>query len=382
MLISKILLKNWRNFRSVDAKLGYRAFLVGPNASGKSNFLDAIRFLRDIAKTGGGLQKAVQERGGLTKIRCLAARQDPDVEFEIHISDDLGDKPKWIYAIGIAQEVRGYRQAYLKYERVWKEKQQILNRPDDQDVADNLRLTQTHLEQINANLLFRAIANFFESIQYLHIVPQLVRHPDAFPGPGIPGDPFGLSFLDRLAQVPEKTRKSRLGKIGEALRSAVPQLKELSFVRDDRGLAHLEAVYEHWRPHAGKQREDQFSDGTIRLIGLLWSLFESDSVLLLEEPELSLHPGIVKLLPALIYRLLREKKRQIIITTHSADLLSDRGIGAGETLILRPHQEGTEVEKASDLGEVTDLLNAGLTIADAVLPRTLPLKLDQLNLFE
>ncbi len=80
MFVSHVRLKNWRNFRKVDVKLGYRVFAVGPNASGKSNFLDAFRFLRDIAKQGGGLQKAVADRGGLSKIRCLAARRYPDVE--------------------------------------------------------------------------------------------------------------------------------------------------------------------------------------------------------------------------------------------------------------------------------------------------------------
>ena len=59
MIVSSIKLKNWKNFQNVDVKLKERVFVVGPNASGKSNFLDVFRFLRDIAKPGGGLQKAV-----------------------------------------------------------------------------------------------------------------------------------------------------------------------------------------------------------------------------------------------------------------------------------------------------------------------------------
>src|SRR4030042_925642 len=98
MIISHIVLKNWRNFRHVDVDLGNRVFLVGPNASGKSNFLDAIRFLRDIAKPGGGLQKAVTERGGLSKIRCLAARQNPDIEIKVKLSDYSNDEALWTYA--------------------------------------------------------------------------------------------------------------------------------------------------------------------------------------------------------------------------------------------------------------------------------------------
>lgn len=67
-------LENWRNFRHLEADLGQRVFLIGPNAPGKSNFLDAFRVLRDIV-TEGGLQKAVQRRaGGFSALRCLAAR--------------------------------------------------------------------------------------------------------------------------------------------------------------------------------------------------------------------------------------------------------------------------------------------------------------------
>jgi hypothetical protein len=55
MRFSRIVLENWRNFKRVDVPLQSRAFLVGPNASGKSNFLDAFRFLHDVAASGGGL---------------------------------------------------------------------------------------------------------------------------------------------------------------------------------------------------------------------------------------------------------------------------------------------------------------------------------------
>src|ERR1700676_5485248 len=106
MIITKLILKNWRNFLSVDVDLGPRVFVAGPNASGKSNLLDVFAFLRDIAKAGGGLQKAVNERGGIAKLRCLAARRYPDVEIEVQVADN---GTLWSYAIGIKQEARGYR---------------------------------------------------------------------------------------------------------------------------------------------------------------------------------------------------------------------------------------------------------------------------------
>jgi predicted ATPase len=108
-------------------------------------------------------------------------------------------------------------------------------------------------------------------------------------------------------------------------------------------------------------------------------------MLLLEEPELSLNSGIIRKLPALMYRIQKQRKRQmrqIVISTHSYDLLSDPGIGGEEVLLLTPEEEGTKVELASSIKEIRDLLEGGLTIADAALPRTIPTNIPQLDLFE
>jgi predicted ATPase len=382
MIVKHLKLKNWKNFKNVSVDLTERVFLAGPNASGKSNFLDAFRFLRDIAKPGGGLQNAVSDRGGISKIRCLSARQYPDVEIEVVLSDDSSNGLNWKYGIGIKQETRGYRQPYITYEYVSRGHRRILDRPTDADEKDQMRKTETHLEQINANQEFREIAKVFSAINYLHVVPQLVRNPEAFSGPNIPGDPFGRNFLERLAKTNERTRRSRLKKIEIALRIAVPQLRELAFTKDETGFPHLEAVYDHWRPKAGKQREDQFSDGTLRLIGLLWSLLEGESLLLLEEPELSLNGAIVSKLAPLIYRLQQQRKRQVIISTHSFDLLSERGIGPEEVLLLKPTPEGTEVVNALSSKEIVTLLEGGMTIGDAIMPHVTPEKVQQFDLFK
>lgn len=380
MIISRVKLKNWKNFKDIDVPLCNRTFMVGPNASGKSNLLDAFRFLRDIAKPGGGLQNAVLERGGISKIRCLAARSHPDVEIEIHLSEFDSNDVLWKYAIGIKQEVRGYRLPILTYEKVWKEDKLILNRPDNNDKKDKERLTQTHLEQINANKDFREITRFIENTVYLHLLPQLLKHPQSFTGPDLPGDPFGKGFLDRISKVNEKTRNAWLKKIETALKIAVPQFNKFEF-KEENGRPHLEAVYDHWRPKAGKQKEDQFSDGTLRLIGLLWSLQEGDGLLLLEEPELSLNSAIVSKIPALIFKLQKPKKRQVLISTHSLDLLSDKGISLDEILVLSPSAEGTLVETASSIPTIKAMQEGGMSPANAILPRTKPKDINQLTLF-
>jgi predicted ATPase len=382
VIVKHLTAKNWRNFRRINVGLQDRQFVVGPNASGKSNFLDVFRFLKDVAKTeGGGLQKALKDRGGIPKVRSLSARKDPEIGFEITLGDNGDEEGKWTYALAIRQGERGKRLPFVSYERVWRGTTQLLDRPNPDDTADPERLTQTYLEQIGSNADFREVAQFLQSITYLHLVPQLLRNADQIQGRIIEDDPFGQGFLERVAKTTEKTRRARLRIIEEALRIAVPQLQQLEFVRDeDTGRPHLQALYSHWRPNAGWQREDQFSDGTLRLIGLLWALLDGESLLLLEEPELSLNAGIVSQLAPLIYRMQRSRRRQVIISTHSDALLNEKGIDGREVLLLSPKPEGTDVTVASDVKEVRALLEAGFSAGEAVLPRTKPPQATQLSL--
>lgn len=385
MFVTYIHLKNWRNFKEADVHLAQRSYLIGPNASGKSNFLDVFRFLRDICKpAGGGLQKAVEDRSGITKLRCLHARQDPEVRIEVHLAERVdSDSPDWKYVLGFKSEGKGAQRLMVSTEEVWNGDRNILERPGNEDKADKKLLTETHLEQTRANAEFRAIADFFGGATYLHLVPQLLKYGDKIAGNRLEDDPFGQGFLERIAKCDKRTRESRLRKINKALSAAVPQFKDLRFAQDKTtGRPHLEAMYEHYRPNAGWQREEHFSDGTLRLIGLLWSLLEGDSLLLIEEPELSLHRDVVEQIPLLIDKIQRAAKyrRQIIISTHSESMLKNQGIDAKGVLVLEPGKEGTTIRTVTDAEEKG--LEAGLTVADVVLPQTKPKSVDQLAFWQ
>jgi predicted ATPase len=376
VIISKLSLKNWRNFETVeDIDLTERVFVVGPNAAGKSNFLDVFKFLRDLALPRGGLQEAINQRGGVPKIRCLSARKETDIGITVELKPPGAKKFAWKYAIGI-KEQRGSREPYLIHETVWRdgETTPLFMRPNADDRKDPKRLTQTFLEQVSANSEFRDIVNFFQQVQYLHLVPQLIRFPEAFRGKKLAGDPFGMDFLESVAKTTRGSRDAKLRKIDRALARVVPQFNNLSFRQDvSTGVPHLQVQFNHWRGFPSNQREDQLSDGTLRLIGLLWSLLSGDSLLLLEEPELSLHKGIVEQLAQLIHRLQKTKsgKRQVILSTHSEVLLQPRGIDPREVLMLIPSKDGcTRIEPASTDAEINALLSGGMSIADAVIPKT------------
>lgn len=371
-----MFVENWRNFRRADFQLQRRVFLVGPNASGKSNLLDVLRFLHDIASLGGGFQEAVLKRGGVSHLRCLSAREYSDITVSVCLGTD-GPGPQWQYKLRFNQD--NLRRPLLRQEQVLLDGQVLLERPDASDEEDTERLTQTHLEQVNVNKRFRAVAEIFASVRYLHVVPQLIREPDRSVGHS--NDPYGGDFLEQIAHTQKKTRDARLRRIKDALRLAVPQLADLEVSRDVKGRPHLRGKYEHWRPQGAWQDEDQFSDGTLRLLGLLWALLDGAGPLLLEEPELSLHPEVVRFIPQLFARIQGRTGRQTIVSTHSPDLLRDEGIGLDEVLLLTPGKEGTHVGAGSGLEDVKQLLGAGLSLPEAILPHTRPKRIEQLALF-
>lgn len=371
-----IHLENWRNFTKAEVDLQRRVFLVGPNASGKSNLLDVFRFLHDIASVGGGFQEAVRRRSGVSRLRCLAARRYSDLAILARLGTDE-DPGIWEYELRFSQD--NQQRPVIRTERVKRGAEVLLGRPDNSDEEDPERLTQTYLEQVNVNKAFRSVTEFFSSVRYMHVVPQLVREPER--SVGRTDDPFGGDFLEQIARTPEKTRSARLSRIVEALRFAVPQLNELELARDDRGTPHLRGKYEHWRPQGAWQSEDQFSDGTLRLLGLLWALLDGNGPLLLEEPELSLHPEVIRFIPQLFARVQSRTGRQTIVSTHSPDLLRDEGIGLDEVLLLEPGEEGTTVRVASESKEIETLLQGGLSLPDAILPNTSPARVHQLTFF-
>ncbi len=382
MLLTNIKLYNWKNFHKCDVNVSERTFIVGSNASGKSNFLDALRFLYDIARSGGGLQTAVASRGGMTKLRCLAARTRTDVEIAVTIKNEInGDV--WTYRLSFKSIGGGImkKEVSILVEEVKKRDVFLLQRTPDSIGEDSDTLKYTHLEQVTSNQKFRELRNFFSNIEYLNVIPQLVREQASLQFSTDNEDYYGRNFLQRLAQMNKTTCAAYFKRVNDVLKKAVPQLDELNLVFDQMGTPHLEARYEHWRAKGTKQQENQFSDGTLRLIGFLFALLDNKGVVLLEEPETNLHSSIVAQLPSFIAKLQRSKKetRQVFITTHSYEMLSDEGISGEEVVLLKPSQEGTEVINAASIKEVNEELKAGFTIADSVIPYTKPSQVEGLS---
>ena len=382
MIVSRLIVRNWKNFLRVDLPLEDRVFLVGPNASGKSNLLDVFHFMKDLVAPGGGLHQAISRRGGLDLLRSLAAAKTAPVEFEFHFSAGNRSKPDWRYALSLKPYPRVRDIPMVARERVWQGKKLILDRPEAADKKDRVRLRQTFLENVVTNAPFRDVADFFADSRYFHLIPHRFRE---FGGeaPSLSRDFSRREFFRQVAATPARAREARFRKIEQALKLSVPLLKGLRLCPPGDGDAHLESTFRHWREGSPPLREGQFSDGLLRLIGILWSLLEKSPLLLLEEPELSLNTAIVRQLPGLIHRLRRGVSSQVILSTHSPSLLSDSGIDGREVVLLLPASDRSiEVARASDLPDIAVLLDKGLSVGEVVLPRTQPARIEELGYFQ
>lgn len=366
MRITHVTASNWRNFRTLDFAVENRVFVVGPNASGKSNLLDLFRFLGDVASIGGGLASSIERRGGLSKVRSLFARNHQGGRLVIDVQLSDGDD-SWRYRLAIRGEQGGRNRPIVHQELVERNGNVLISRPDMSDKKDVERLTQTHLEQIAANQSFRVLADYFAKVQYFHLVPQIIRDPVRTGS--LQGGPYGADFIARINGYPTTTRNAWLRRMETALQAAVPEFESLTLEVDTAGRPHLIAGYRNWRQKPARQSEADFSDGTLRLIGLLWTLISAPAnggVLLLEEPEISLNSAIVKMLPTVLATTQRDRSLQVILSTHAPELLDDEGVRAEEVLVLRVTSNGTTAQVLSDIEEVSGEVEAELPTSDIV----------------
>lgn len=365
MRLSQLQVKNWRNFHEIEFLLGQRLIVVGANATGKSNLMDVFRFLRDLASPQGGLGAAIDSRGGLATIRNLNARNFNNGRVEIHaVLEDSG--VAWTYNLAFTQEQAGLHRPIVAKEVVKRDGEIILERPNHDDEQDPALLTQTHLEQIASNSSFRELARFFGGIRYFHPSAQNIRY-SALGRKS--SDASGDGLIAEINATTEKTRLSRLKKIESALQTAVPSFESLKLEIDAAGQPHLVAAFRNWRPKSAKQRETDFSDGTLRLIALLWAVLSqprSEGILLLEEPEISLNREIIQQMPSMIAAVQRGKDMQVIMTTHSPDLLDDEGVSAAEILVLKRGKEYTQGSLLSELEKESAFVDSGIPTSEII----------------
>ena len=341
--ITKVALRNYKSIAACDVELGPLMFLVGPNGAGKSNFLDSLRFVADALNSS--LDHAIRDRGGIDDVHCRSGGRPK--YFSIHLDFTLSEGSTGHYAFRINALQRG-RYKVQREECVLRSTQHPTQ--EDYFYVENGTVTKTNLEVapaaaadrlylVNASGLkeFHPVYEAFSRMGFYSLNLDKIKDLQA-------PDPGDLLTRDgsNLASVFKQLSPSMKERIKEYLAAIVPSVDKV----ESRKYGPKEGLV--FTQNAAKTRESQrflannMSDGTLRALGILVALFQGNydpkkRVLLvgIEEPESALHPAAA----GVLLDALREAgdKTQIIVTSHSPDLLDDKDLDPESILAVEAH---------------------------------------------
>lgn len=325
-MLRKVIIRNYKSIAEVGVELGQFTVFVGPNGSGKSNFVDALRFVRDAMTIG--LDSAISQRRGIKAIRRWSPRRPVDITIGLEFV--FQDGTRTIYNFELGSERGGeYR---IKAELcetthpdgatdVFKVQEgQITSLPKTiPPPPQELRQVKMLLFPLLGNAITPQAWDFLRSVGFYHPLPNAIRSSAYMPTivpPPLLENGENLPFVLRTL---EKDYPEAFNEICHNLRLLVPGLKSL---RPSRSGEMLEVERGDEVKTVAELEFWQESDGTLRLLALLTAMYQQPplSMLVIEEPELTVHPESLGILVDLLIE--RSAYQQVLITTHSPDLLN------------------------------------------------------------
>ena len=353
--IKRVILKNYKSIAACDVQLQPLTFLVGRNGSGKSNFLDALRFVADALNSSLG--HALRDRGGINDVR-RRSRGHPN-HFSIRLEFALPEGPTGHYAFRIGTRSPGGYEVQTEECRLQKSEE--LFTPEVYFRVDNGSVTDTSVKVapaaatdrlflVNASGLpeFRPVYEAFSRMGFYSLNPDKIRDLQA-PDPRdvLTRDGDNITSVFAQLSLPAKQR------VQEYLAAVVPgmhkvEVKEfgpketLEFRQDVAGDKH------RWRFLA-----NNMSDGTLRVLGILVALFQGEGdaqkrvpLVGIEEPELALHPAAAGVLLDSLQD--AAEKTQVIVTSHSPDLLDNKDLDVESILAVEARDGNTVIGRVDE----------------------------------
>ena len=402
MKLTHIAITNWRNFAHIEFDLSSRLFVVGPNSSGKTNLLAALRFLSDVVRLG--LAAASENWGGPE--RYFRSGTD-SASFTVTVDVDTRQ---------ITYDLSLQRLTGIPGENVLEGDQLRILEPrvlDDRadlfswkDVAESFGCVPTHGRKGEADTSFlpseyagekllidgeevpvirdakqvRLGASYFRKmlagIRYIHPNPKkMLERSDRY-------DPdHGTGFFQHAGRISDQQLDAVVDRIRPIMASVVPEIPNLSYQRMGLGTEVVFYSDTPVRGASGVYSHEQFSEGTLRLLGLLFDLAtlpRDTSVVLIEEPETFLQASVVRSLPSLLAEVAMNRDVQMVISTHSPELIDSELVLPSQVLVLRSENGETRGELLSQSNDprIKAVVSSGLPKSegiDAVNGRTIPL---------
>ena len=373
MKLTHFAAANWCNFAHIEFDMSSRVFIVGPNSSGKSNLLGALRFLSDIARYG--LAAATEDLGGFDRYVHSGA----DSASFVATFDDAGSSVEYVLKLqrsasdgeGLTREGGANEASALLSEdplsgnpswRVLSVRETVI--VNDRDELEGENDWQSKLRQVLAG------------IRYIHPNPKkMLERADRY-------DPdHGTGFFQYAGRFSDQQLNAALDRIRPIMAAAVREVPNLSYLRMGLG---TEVVFYSDIPERGARgvySHEQFSEGTLRLLGMLFGLAtlpRTTSIVLIEEPEAFLQASVVRSMSSFPAEVAMTHDVQMVISTHSPELIDSELVLPSQVLVLRPEDGETVGELLSQSNDprIRAVISAGLPKSeaiDAVVGRTIPL---------
>jgi predicted ATPase len=365
--LTAIRIRNYRSLAQLDLELHRVNVFFGPNGAGKSSILDAIWFLRGCAAQGVEATAAERDHGiGLLYAdapegsNISIAISTPAVRYELtfgFLSGRMDPLPgERLIALHnqttLIDRKAGSDRAAFHHGAMGADATFSLREPERISLPRYLDYDLNNAEATGLNNLLR-YAHFYHS-RSMRLFALRKHGSEA----GYENWLWNLgenlwSVLRNLQG--RKAVDDRYETIVFYMRKSFPGFKDLLVEATS-----PTTVYGSFVETGLSQpvRASGASDGHLQMLLLLTALFAEGAarptLIMFDEPELSLHPWALAVLAEAIEDAASKWQRQVLISTHSPVLLSQ--FAPDRVLAVEPGKDGTRVRRLSEIEEVKDVL--------------------------
>jgi predicted ATPase len=352
IFLKRVVIRNYKSIAQCDVELGSLTWLVGANGSGKSNFLDALHFVRD--SLDNSLENALRERGGISEVRRKSSGHPNN--FGIRLEFILPDSTEGMYAFNIgalpnnAYEVK---KEECQIGRKGQGPQFLIEKGSVVSTSAEVfpKTTPDRLALLSASGLpeFRAFFDAIVSMGFYNLNPKVIREPQK-PQDGRILKTAGENVASVIAHL-AKAEPEALSFITGYLQKIVPSVHGV----ERKAIGPMETLLFRQDITGAKFPWDFYaqhmSDGTLRALGILTALYQvgehtRPTLVGLEEPETALHPAASSALREALIR--ASEKTQVLVTSHSPELLDDAAIRSASILSVIATGGETKIAPVDD----------------------------------
>jgi predicted ATPase len=328
-------------------------FLVGQNGSGKSNIADAFAFLADAMASP--LQAVFDRRGGISAVRNRTSGRSypPNLGLAVVFGPLNGDVLSARYGFEI-RALPNYGFEVLREQclaecaegkRFWFDRRRQDLHTNVPGLAPALDAALLALPVVGGQPNLTPVLRTLAALRVYSIEPAKVgemQDPDS----GVSLRPDGSNVASVLQEI-ERHSPDDLKRVCEILGTIVPSTTRVKPAKHGNKLS-LEFTQEWGQKKRLKFEAFNMSDGALRAIGLLTAVYQrpTPSLIAVEEPEATIHPGAL----GAVLDLLQHASRlmQVVVTTHSPELLDAECIEDRHLRIVTWHEGATRITPISD----------------------------------